>query len=144
MFIFSRIHCVCKVPSFADSKAESSSSQTHEYFQRGRKLNPELWYWDLFMCRLFVIRNGNVACTSHRLQHKLERHFGNLITIQPRQGQGVSNLIYSSAISTPEATKVFLLSRLMKSCVIVCIVYMSCIDRTRIETSLYHKIYWTE
>ena len=26
-----------------------------------------------------------------------------MITIQPQQGQGVSNLIYSSAISTPEA-----------------------------------------
>ena len=26
-----------------------------------------------------------------------------MITIQPQQGQGMSNLIYSSAISTPEA-----------------------------------------
>jgi hypothetical protein len=31
------------------------------------------------------------------------RHFGDLITMQKEQGQGVSNLIYSSAISTPEA-----------------------------------------
>jgi hypothetical protein len=43
------------------------------------------------------------SCTSHRLQHKLERHFGDLITIQPQHGQGMSNIIYSSAISTPEA-----------------------------------------
>jgi hypothetical protein len=41
--------------------------------------------------------------TSHRLQQKLERHFGDLITIQPQQGHGMSNLIHSSAISTPEA-----------------------------------------
>ena len=51
----------------------------------------------------FLSSDRKESCTSHRLQHKLERHFGNLITIQPRQGQGVSNLIYSSAVSTPEA-----------------------------------------
>ena len=42
-------------------------------------------------------------CTSHRLQHKLERHFCDLITIQLQQGQGVSILNYSSAISMSEA-----------------------------------------
>ena len=41
--------------------------------------------------------------TTQKLQQKLERHFGDLITIQPKQGQGMSNLIYSSAISVPEA-----------------------------------------
>jgi hypothetical protein len=40
---------------------------------------------------------------AHRLQQKLERHFDDLITIQPQQGHGMSNLINSSAISTPEA-----------------------------------------
>jgi hypothetical protein len=40
---------------------------------------------------------------SLQLQHKLERHFCDLITIQPQKGQGVSNLIHSSAISTSEA-----------------------------------------
>ena len=45
------------------------------------------------------------SCTSHILEQKLERHFGDLTTIdvQPQQGQGMPNLIYSSAISTPEA-----------------------------------------
>jgi hypothetical protein len=51
----------------------------------------------------FLPSDRKECCTSHRLQQKLERHFGDLITIQPQQGQGVSNLIYSSAISTPEA-----------------------------------------
>jgi hypothetical protein len=31
-----------EVPSFADSKAESSSSQTHEYFQRGRNITYQI------------------------------------------------------------------------------------------------------
>jgi hypothetical protein len=34
---------------------------------------------------------------------RLEKHFGNLITMQPQQGQGMSNLIHSSTISTPES-----------------------------------------
>ena len=51
----------------------------------------------------FLPSDRKESCTSHRLQQKLERHFGDLITIQPQQGQGVSNLIYTSVISTPEA-----------------------------------------
>ena len=51
----------------------------------------------------FLPSDRKKSCTSHRLQQKLERHFGDLITIQPQQGHGMSNLIYSSAISTPEA-----------------------------------------
>ena len=51
----------------------------------------------------FLPSDRKESCTSHRLQRKLERHVGDLIIIQPQQGQGVSNLIHSSVISTPEA-----------------------------------------
>ena len=50
----------------------------------------------------FLPSDRKEICTSHRLQQKLERHFGDLITIQPQQDQGVSNLIYSSTISNSE------------------------------------------
>ena len=53
--------------------------------------------------QLSKMTDGKDNCTSHRLQQKLERHFGNLITMQPQQGQGMSNLIHCSAISTPES-----------------------------------------
>jgi hypothetical protein len=53
--------------------------------------------------QLSKMTDGKDNCTSHRLQQKLERHFGNLITMQPQQGQGMSNLIHSSTISTPES-----------------------------------------
>ena len=51
----------------------------------------------------FLSSDRKESCTAHKLQQKLERHFGDLITIQPQKGQVMSNLIYSSAISTPEA-----------------------------------------
>ena len=51
----------------------------------------------------FLPSDCKESYTSHRLQQKLERHFDDLITIQPQQGQGMSNRIYSSVISTPEA-----------------------------------------
>ena len=50
----------------------------------------------------FLPSDRKKSYTSHRLQQKLERHFGNLITIQSQQGQDMSNLIYSSTISIPE------------------------------------------
>jgi hypothetical protein len=47
----------------------------------------------------FLPSDRKESSTSHRLQQKLERNFGDLITIQPQQDQGMSNLIYSSATS---------------------------------------------
>jgi hypothetical protein len=37
----------------------------------------------------FLPFDGNEIDTSHRLQQKLERYFGDLITIQPQQGQDI-------------------------------------------------------
>jgi hypothetical protein len=39
------------------------------------------------------IADGKESDTSHKLQQKLERHFGDLITIQPQQGQDIQTLI---------------------------------------------------
>jgi hypothetical protein len=41
----------------------------------------------------FLPFDGNEIDTSHRLQQKLERYFGDLITIQPQQGQGIQTVI---------------------------------------------------
>ena len=41
--------------------------------------------------------------TTHQLQQKLEKHFGDAIVIQCQQGQGMSNIVYSSSICLSEA-----------------------------------------
>jgi len=40
--------------------------------------------------------------TTYRLQQKLEKHFGDAIVIQCQQGQGMSNIVYSSSICLSE------------------------------------------
>jgi hypothetical protein len=72
-------------------------------FQLSKKTHKKIFTLTQLFFSEFLSSDRKESCTSHRLQQKLERHFGDLITIQPQQGQGVSNLIYSSAISTPEA-----------------------------------------
>ena len=41
--------------------------------------------------------------TTYRLKKKLQKHFGDSIVIQSQQGQGMSNIVYSSSISLSEA-----------------------------------------
>jgi hypothetical protein len=41
--------------------------------------------------------------TTYRLQQKLKKHFGDAIVIQCQQGQGMSNIVYSSSICLSEA-----------------------------------------
>jgi hypothetical protein len=41
--------------------------------------------------------------TTYRLQQKLAKHFGDAIVIQCQQGQGMSNIVYSSSICLSEA-----------------------------------------
>ena len=41
--------------------------------------------------------------TTYRLQQKLAKHFGDVIVIQCQQGQGMSNIVYSSSICLTEA-----------------------------------------
>ncbi|VDI64050.1 Hypothetical predicted protein [Mytilus galloprovincialis] len=51
----------------------------------------------------FLPQNLRESYTTYRLQQKLEKHFGNTIVIQCQQGQGMSNIVYSSSISLSEA-----------------------------------------
>jgi hypothetical protein len=41
--------------------------------------------------------------TTYQLQQKLEKHFGDAIVVQCQQGQGMSNIVYSSSIWLSEA-----------------------------------------
>jgi hypothetical protein len=41
--------------------------------------------------------------TTYQLQQKLEKHFGDAIVVQCQQGQGMSNIVYSSSICLSEA-----------------------------------------
>ena len=41
--------------------------------------------------------------TTYRLQLKLQIHFGESLVVETQQGQGVSNLAYSSSVSMVEA-----------------------------------------
>jgi hypothetical protein len=41
--------------------------------------------------------------TTYRLQQKFEKHLGDAIVIQCQQGQGMSNIVYSSSICLSEA-----------------------------------------
>ncbi|KAK3085631.1 hypothetical protein FSP39_006444 [Pinctada imbricata] len=51
----------------------------------------------------FLPDNSKNAYTTQHLRQRLERYFGNTITIQSQRGQGMSSLVYSSSVSLSEA-----------------------------------------
>ena len=55
--------------------------------------------------RNFLPVDISSSYTANKLQIKLQKHYGQLIVIQPQQGQGKSNFIFSSSISVGDAIK---------------------------------------
>ena len=51
----------------------------------------------------FLPQDSPIKYTSAKLQRRLEKHYGDSIVIQTQQGQGRSNIVYSSTISVSEA-----------------------------------------
>ena len=51
----------------------------------------------------FLPEDLRESYTTYRLQQKLAKHFGDAIGIQCQQGQGMSNIVYSSSICLTEA-----------------------------------------
>lgn len=51
----------------------------------------------------FIPQDSPIKYTSAKLQRRLEKHYGDSIVIQTQQGQGRSNIVYSSTIAVSEA-----------------------------------------
>ena len=87
------------------SEHENAFDQFVSTIQEDLLIHKKVFYLNHLLEKFvpFLPEDMREIYTTYRLQQKLEKHFGDAIVIQCQQGQGMSNIVYSSSICLSEA-----------------------------------------
>ena len=87
------------------SEHENAFDQFVSTIQEDLLIHKKLFYLNHLLEKFvpFLPEDLRESYTTYRLQQKLAKHFGDAIVIQCQQGQGMSNIVYSSSICLSEA-----------------------------------------
>jgi len=99
------------------SEHENAFDQFVSTIQEDLLIHKKVFYLNHLLEKFvpFLPEDMRESYTTYRLQQKLEKHFGDAIVIQCQQGQGMSNIVYSSICLSEAIDKANRLKADMKS-----------------------------